>query len=68
MRHSVSVRPAFLVGVGLGYVVGARAGRERYEALLRAGRELVQRPAVQTAAGVVTAKAGSLLRGRSGLD
>lgn len=53
-----------VVGVGLGYVVGARAGRERYEQLLRLSRDIVQRPGVQTAAGVVAARAGSLVGAR----
>lgn len=51
----------FLVGVAVGYVLGSRAGRERYEQLLRAYRRLADHPMVQGAAGVVRAKVGERL-------
>jgi hypothetical protein len=50
----------FLSGVAVGFVVGARAGRERYDQLVRAGRELWDHPTVQEAAGVVQAQANRL--------
>lgn len=53
-------RLIFLAGVGVGYVLGARAGRERYEAIMRSVRELRERPELQEAAGVVTAQAGQI--------
>ena len=43
---------AFVLGLAAGYVLGARAGRERYEQILRAYRRLVDHPLVQGAAGV----------------
>ncbi|HJP73492.1 MAG TPA: hypothetical protein VJ914_04440 [Pseudonocardiaceae bacterium] len=46
------------LGVAIGYVLGARAGRERYDQLVRAYRKLVDHPMVQGAAGVVRAKLG----------
>ncbi|WP_250282408.1 MULTISPECIES: hypothetical protein [unclassified Frankia] len=55
------VRPGFIVGFGLGYVLGARAGREHYDAIMRQARAVRERPEVQSAAGVVSAQAGSLL-------
>lgn len=48
----------FVVGVGVGYVLGTRAGRERYEQLARAYRRVADDPSVQAAAGVARAKAG----------
>ena len=45
----------FLVGVAVGYVLGTRAGRERYEQLVRAYHRAVDHPAVQGAAGVAQA-------------
>ncbi|MEU6697687.1 hypothetical protein [Pseudonocardia sp. NPDC046786] len=45
----------FLVGVAVGYVLGTRAGRERYEQLVRAYHRTVDHPAVQGAAGVAQA-------------
>jgi hypothetical protein len=46
------------LGVAIGYVLGARAGRERYDQLVRAYRTLVDHPMVQGAAGVVRVKLG----------
>ena len=48
----------FLLGTGVGYVLGARAGRERYEQLARVSRRVADNPNVQAAAGVARAKAG----------
>ncbi|MEV4317989.1 hypothetical protein [Actinocrispum sp. NPDC049592] len=55
----------FLVGVAVGYVLGAKAGRERYEQIMRAYRGIVEHPAIQSAAGVARAKIGEKL-GREG--
>ena len=41
----------FAAGVAVGYVLGARAGRERYEAIMRSMRELKERPEFQETAG-----------------
>ena len=38
----------FLVGLGLGYVIGTRAGRERYEQLRASAEKLWTNPRVQT--------------------
>lgn len=48
----------FALGMGVGYVLGTRAGRERYEQLSRAYRRVADNPQVQAAAGVAQAKAG----------
>lgn len=49
---------AFLLGAAAGYVLGAKAGHERYEQILRTYRKLADHPAVQGAAGVARAKVG----------
>ena len=54
------IRAVFGLGFAAGYVLGARAGRERYESLVRTVRSVKERPAVQGAAGIVAAQAGTL--------
>jgi uncharacterized protein YjbJ (UPF0337 family) len=49
----------FLAGLALGYVLGTRAGRERYEQLRKTVRDLSQTPAVQTATRNAKQAAGS---------
>lgn len=46
----------FLLGAAVGYVLGARAGHERYEQLRRTYQRIADHPAVQGAAGVVRAR------------
>ncbi|MER7735770.1 YtxH domain-containing protein [Streptomyces erythrochromogenes] len=46
MRYKVT----FVVGLALGYVLGTRAGRERYEQLKKSARQIAQNPAVRNAA------------------
>ncbi|WP_147397372.1 hypothetical protein [Amycolatopsis panacis] len=48
----------FLLGVGVGYVLGTKAGRGRYEQIVRTYRKLIDHPMVQGAAGVARAKLG----------
>jgi len=55
-------RITFLTGVAVGFVLGARAGRERYEQLKRATRRVADSPAAQQAAGAVQAQAASLAK------
>jgi len=50
----------FIGGLAAGWVLGTRAGRERYEQLLVAVRKVKENPTVQEAAGVVQAQAKSL--------
>ena len=56
----------FLLGVAVGYVLGSRAGRERYEQLCRAYRQLVDHPVVQGAAGIIRARLGRRRQVRPG--
>jgi hypothetical protein len=53
----------FLLGAAVGYVLGARAGRERYEQLLRTYQRVADHPAVQGAAGVVRARVEETMNG-----
>ena len=53
----------FLLGAAIGYVLGARAGHERYEQLLRTYQRLADHPAVQGAAGVVRARVEQTVNG-----
>ncbi|WP_405879600.1 YtxH domain-containing protein [Streptomyces sp. NBC_01136] len=43
-------RLTFVAGLVLGYVLGTRAGRERYEQLKKSAREVAQNPAVRNTA------------------
>lgn len=49
---------AFVLGAAVGYVLGAKAGRGRYDQIMRTYRKLADHPAVQGAAGVARAKVG----------
>ncbi len=46
MRYKLT----FVVGLALGYVLGTRAGRERYEQLKKSARQVAQNPAVRNTA------------------
>jgi len=54
----------FALGVAVGYVLGSRAGRERYDQLVQAYRKVVDHPLAQGAAGILRAK----LSQRNGSD
>jgi hypothetical protein len=43
-------RLTFAAGLALGYVLGARAGREQYEKIKKSARELAQNPALRNTA------------------
>ncbi|GAA2802742.1 hypothetical protein [Crossiella cryophila] len=58
----------FALGVAVGYVLGTRAGRERYDGLVRMYHRLVGHPAVQGAAGAGRAKIDEWLGRRSPRD
>ncbi|MFJ4791167.1 YtxH domain-containing protein [Streptomyces sp. NPDC088794] len=46
MRYKLT----FVAGLTLGYVLGTRAGRERYEQLMKSARQVAQNPAVRNTA------------------
>lgn len=56
----------FLLGAAVGYVLGTRAGHERYEQLKRTYQRVSHHPAVQGAAGVVRAQVEEKVFGRTG--
>lgn len=47
----------FVAGLGVGYILGARAGREKFDELVARARKMWESPTVQEAAGVVQSKA-----------
>ena len=49
---------AFILGAAVGYVLGAKAGRGRYDQIMRTYRKIADHPAVQGAAGIARAKVG----------
>ena len=47
---------SFLLGGAVGYVLGAKAGHERYESIVRVARRVGGSQTVQSAAGVLQAQ------------
>ena len=50
----------FLGGLAAGFVLGARAGREKYEQIVEQARKVMDHPKVQEAAGVAQQQANRL--------
>jgi hypothetical protein len=50
---------SLLIGGAVGYVLGAKAGRDRYETIVRIGRRIVGSQTVQATAGVLQAQVES---------
>jgi hypothetical protein len=50
----------FLAGLAAGFVLGSRAGREKYEEIRSSAKKLWESPSVQEAAGVAQAQATKL--------
>ena len=50
-------RITFIGGLAVGYVLGAQAGRERYEQLKQLARKAAESPAMQQTAGALQAQA-----------
>ena len=53
----------FLAGFGAGYVLGARAGRARYEQIRQAARSFMANPTVQSTAASLQHQAGDAVGG-----
>ncbi|MHA3703970.1 hypothetical protein ACXR2U_17510 [Jatrophihabitans sp. YIM 134969] len=51
---------SFLLGAAVGYTLGARAGRERYEQIVSAATKLKSSQTVQSTAGVLQAQVDEL--------
>lgn len=58
----VRYRATFIAGFAVGFVAGARAGRERYEQIVKASRKVAENPAVQKASRAAGAKATELTK------
>jgi len=54
-------RVSFVAGFAAGFVVGARAGRERYDQIVKAAKATKDNPQFQQAAGALQAQATSLV-------
>jgi hypothetical protein len=54
-------KATFLAGFATGYVLGAKAGRERYEQIREAARSFAGNPAVQSTASTLQHQAGDAL-------
>ncbi|CAM3722320.1 hypothetical protein [Nocardiopsis rhodophaea] len=52
MRYRIT----FAAGLAIGYVLGAKAGKARYEQIARTARRIAESPAVQETAGLVGAQ------------
>jgi hypothetical protein len=59
-------RIVFLAGLGIGFVIGTRAGRERYEQMRRLARKVADNPSVQQAAGALQAQAAGYAKTAGG--
>ena len=55
-------RIMFLAGLAVGFVAGTRAGRERYEQMVKYSRKVAESPAVQKAARTAGAMATGLTK------
>lgn len=51
------MKPSLLLGMIIGYVLGARAGRERYETIVAVARRVAGSQTIQATAGVLQAQA-----------
>jgi hypothetical protein len=68
------MKPSFILGALVGYVLGSRAGRERYEAIVAIARRVAGSQTIQATAGVlqaqtaeIAARAKDKLAGKVGL-
>ena len=52
---------SFLAGFGAGYVLGSKAGRERYEQIRRGWEHAKDDPRLQSLAGMAQARADAVL-------
>ena len=60
-EQTMRTKVTFLTGFAAGYVLGARAGRARYEQIRRAARAFASNPAVQSTASSLQHQAGEAL-------
>ena len=55
-------RFTFLAGLAVGFVAGTRAGRERYEQMVKFSRKVIENPTVQQASRTAGTKVAELSR------
>jgi hypothetical protein len=55
-------RATFALGFAVGFIAGARAGRERYDQIVKYSRQLAENPTVQRATRTVTDRTTELTR------
>ncbi len=55
-------RATFIAGFAVGFIAGARAGRERYEQIVKTSRKVAENPTVQKATRAAGAKATELTK------
>jgi len=65
-RKAMGVKSGFVIGFGVGYVLGSKAGRERYEDIRRWWHQLMGSPTMQKAA--VRTKAAAADASKRGLQ
>ena len=65
-RRRMAGNLKLLAGLAAGYVLGARAGRERYERMAEAARRLAERPEVRELTGKVRSGLGASLERAAG--
>ncbi|HKD97557.1 MAG TPA: hypothetical protein VKB69_08120 [Micromonosporaceae bacterium] len=53
-------RTTFIAGLAVGYVLGSRAGRERYDQMVAAAKRVMENPTAREAGGVMQAQAVKL--------
>ena len=53
-------RAAFVAGLAVGFIIGSRAGRERYDQIVKYARKAVESPPAQRAGQAISAKATDL--------
>jgi cell division septum initiation protein DivIVA len=53
-------RATFVVGVAVGFIIGSRAGRERYDQIVKEVRKAVESPQAQRAGRAISTKATDL--------
>lgn len=58
-------KAAFVLGAGVGYVLGTRAGREQYERIARGARAVWGHPIVQTRVSGLEDRASEIARAQS---
>jgi hypothetical protein len=53
-------RATFVVGLAVGFIIGSRAGRERYDQIVKYSRKVAESPQAQRAGQAISAKAADL--------